>query len=188
MGEGSLAGAGGLRGGRAVRVVFAVKRGWYRLRYRRLTLGRDVEIRGRIRLRRGIRVHIGERTRINKLVRFAGPGEVRVGADCLLNATWIGSWTSVTIEDRCLLSDCELLDSDFHNLPPKLRHDPATPATRAPIVVEENVWIGTHALVLKGVRIGRDSVVGAATVVRTDVPPGVVVVGNPQQTVKKFHD
>ncbi|MFI9527001.1 acyltransferase [Micromonospora rosaria] len=168
--------------------MYAFRRGWYRLRYRRLTLGRDVEIRGRIRLRRGVRVSIGDRTRVNKLVRFAGPGEVRVGTDCLLNATWIGCWTSVTIGDRSLLSNCELIDNDFHNLPPELRHEPATDRTRAPIVIGENVWIGAHALVLKGVRIGDDSVVGAATVVRTDVPPRVVVVGNPQQTVKKFHD
>ncbi|RKN40263.1 acyltransferase [Micromonospora endolithica] len=179
---------GGIRRGLVVRAVFAAKRHWYQLRYPGLTLGDGVEIRGRIRLRRGVRVTIGDRTRINKLVRFAGPGEVRVGADCLLNATWVGTWTSVTIGDRCLLSDCELVDNDFHNLPPEQRHEPPVPATRAPIVIEDNVWIGAHALVLKGVRIGRDSVVGAATVVRTDVPPRVVVVGNPQQTVKKFHD
>ncbi|MET8085712.1 acyltransferase [Micromonospora sp. NPDC005197] len=183
-----MVGAAGIRAKRAVHLVFALKRAWYRLRYRRLTLGRDVEIRGRIRLRRGVRVSIGDRSRLNKLVRFAGPGEVRIGADCLLNATWIGTWTSVTVGDRCLLSDCELLDNDFHNLPPEQRHAPPGPATRAPIVLEDNVWIGAHALVLKGVRVGRNSVVGAATVVRADVPPGVVVVGNPQQTVKKFHD
>ncbi|GIJ36041.1 acyltransferase [Verrucosispora sp. WMMD703] len=177
-----------IRRGLVVRTVFAVKRGWYRLRYPRLQLGAGVEIRGRIRLRRGVRVSIGAHTRLNKLVRFAGPGEVRVGADCLLNATWIGTWTSVTIGDRCLLSDCELLDNDFHNLAPDRRHDPPTAATRAPITVEDNVWIGAHALVMKGVRIGRDSVVGAATVVRADVPPGVVVIGNPQQIAKKFHD
>ncbi|MEV2240935.1 acyltransferase [Micromonospora sp. NPDC049891] len=178
----------GIRRGLVVRTVFAIKRRWYLLRYPRLHLGAGVEIRGRIRLRRGVRVSIGEHTRLNKLVRFAGPGEVRVGANCLLNATWIGTWTSVTIGDRCLLSDCELLDNDFHNLAPDRRHDPPTAATRAPITVEDNVWIGAHALVMKGVRIGRDSVVGAATVVRTDVPPGVVVIGNPQQIAKKFHD
>ncbi|MBQ1027090.1 DapH/DapD/GlmU-related protein [Micromonospora sp. C95] len=178
----------GIRRGLVVRIVFAVKRRWYRLRYPRLRLGAGVEIRGRIRLRRGVRVSIGAHTRLNKLVRFAGPGEVHVGADCLLNATWIGTWTSVTIGDRCLLSDCELLDNDFHNLAPERRHEPPTPASRAPITVEDNVWIGAHALVMKGVRIGRDSVVGAATVVRTDVPPGVVVIGNPQQIAKKFHD
>ena len=183
-----MAAAAGIRRGPLIGAVFALKRAWYQFRYPRLQLGRDVEIRGRIRLRRGVRVTIGDRTRINKLVRFAGPGEVRVGADCLLNATWIGVWTSVSIGDRCLLSDCELLDNDFHNLHPHLRHAPPVAATRAPIEVADNVWIGAHALVMKGVRIGRDSVVGAATVVRTDVPPGVVVIGNPQQIAKKFND
>ncbi|MFV2100635.1 acyltransferase [Micromonospora sp. LOL_024] len=177
-----------IRHGLAVRTVFAAKRGWYRLRYPRLRLGVGVQIRGRLRLRRGVRVSIGDHTRLNKLVRFAGSGEVRIGAHCLLNATWIGSWTSVTIGDRCLLSDCELLDNDFHNLAPVRRHDAPTAASRAPIAVEDNVWIGAHAMVMKGVRIGRDSVVGAATVVRADVPPGVVVIGNPQQIAKKFHD
>lgn len=172
----------------AIALVFALRRGYYRLKYPRLRLGRDVQIRGRIRLRRGVRVTIGDRTRLGKLVRFAGPGEVRIGSDCLLNGTWIGSWTTVTVGDRCLLSDCQLVDNDFHNLDPDQRHDPPGQATRQPIVLEENVWVGAHALVLKGVRIGRDSVVGAATVVRSDVPAGVVVIGNPQQIVKKFDD
>ncbi|MEV4757168.1 acyltransferase [Micromonospora sp. NPDC049559] len=158
------------------------------MRYPRLRLGRDVQIRGRIRLRRGVRVSIGDRTRINKLVRFAGPGEVRVGADCLLNATWIGCWTTVVVGDRCLLSDCQLVDNTFHNLDPDRRHDPPLPATRAPIELAANVWVGAGALVMKGVRIGRDSVVGAGTVVRADVPPRVVVIGNPQQIVKRFDD
>src|SRR5690606_28135060 len=118
----------------------------------------------------------------------AGPGEITIGADCLLNGTWIGCWTSVTIGNRCLLSDCELVDNDFHNLDPERRHDPPVPASRAPIVVEDNVWIGAHALVMKGVRIGRDSGVWAATVVRSDVPQRVVVIGNPQQIVKKFDE
>ncbi|ASW54899.1 DapH/DapD/GlmU-related protein [Plantactinospora sp. KBS50] len=172
--------------GAALRLAFAIKRRWYRLRYPRLRLGRDVQIRGRLRLRRGVRVTIGDRTRINKLVRFAGPGEVVVGADCLLNATWVGCWDRITIDDRCLLSDCQIVDNTFHNLDPARRHDPPGPGTRSPIVIEQNVWVGAGALVLKGVRLGRDSVVGAATVVRSDVPPRVVVIGNPQQIVKRF--
>jgi acetyltransferase-like isoleucine patch superfamily enzyme len=172
--------------GLLVSAVFAAKRGWYRARYRRLHLGDGVQIRGRLRLRRGVTVTIGDRTRLNKRVRFAGPGEVRIGADCLLNGTWMGCWQSIQVGDRCLLSDCELVDNDFHNLDPAHRHEPPGPATRAPIVVGDNVWIGTGSLVLKGVRVGRDSVVGAGTVVRSDIPPRVVVIGNPQQIVKRF--
>lgn len=169
-----------------IKAAYAVKRGWYRLRYRRLRLGHGVRIRGRLRLRRGVTVTIGDRTRINKRVRFAGPGEITVGADCLLNGTWMGSWQSIRIGDRCLLSDCELVDNAFHNLDPARRHEPPGPSTRAPITIGDNVWIGTGSLVLKGVHIGTDSVVGAGTVVRSDIPPRVVVTGNPQQIVKRF--
>lgn len=175
-------------GGLIVREIFRIKRTWYRLRYPRLTLGRDVQIRGRIRLRRGVTVVIGDRCRLNKLVRFAGPGRVEVGPDTLLNGSWIGCWTTVTIGAGSLLSDCELVDNTFHNLDPARRHAPPGPSTRAPITVAGNVWIGAGALVLKGVTIGRDSVVGAATVVRSDVPERVVVIGNPQQIVKRFDD
>jgi acetyltransferase-like isoleucine patch superfamily enzyme len=169
-----------------INIVFAVKRAYFRARYPGLTLGKGVQIRGRIKLRRGIKVTIGDRTRINKRARFAGPGTVTVGADCLLNESWIGCWTSVTIGDRCLISNCEIMDNDFHNLDPATRHHPAVPATRAPIVIGENVWIGSDALILKGVHIGSGSVVGAACVVRADVPENVVVTGNPQIIVKRF--
>jgi acetyltransferase-like isoleucine patch superfamily enzyme len=174
--------------GRLAGEVFRLKRAWYRLRYRRLTLGRDVQIRGRLRLRRGVTVEIGDRCRLNKLVRFAGPGHVRVGDDCLLNGSWIGCWTTVTVGQGSLLSDCELVDNTFHNLDPARRHDKPSPSTRAPITLGENVWVGSNALVMKGVTIGRDAVVGAATVVRSDVPPAVVVIGNPHQIVKRFDD
>lgn len=53
-----------------------------------------------------------------------------------------------------------------------------------PITVEDNVWLGGGAVVLAGVTIGRDSVVGAGAVVTKDVPPGVVVVGNPARVVR----
>lgn len=170
------------------RLAFAVKRVYYRVKYPKLKLGRGVQIRGRIRMRRGVRVTIGDRTRVNKLVRFVGPGQVTIGNDTLLNETWIGAWLAVTVGERCLLSNCEIVDNAFHNLDPRRRHDRPDASTCAPIAIGDNVWVGSHALVFKGVTVGRDSVIGAAAVVRSDVPPGVVVIGNPQQIVKRFDD
>ncbi len=169
-----------------IRLVLAIKAIYFRVRFRGLSIAKGVQIRGRIRLRRGVTVTLGERTRINKFVRFAGPGSVTVGADCLLNETWVGCWESVTIGDQCLLSNCEIVDNDFHNLHPGSRHAPPGPATRAPVVIGNNVWIGSHALIMKGVHIGDNSVVGAGSVVRSDVPEGVVVAGNPHAIVKRF--
>jgi maltose O-acetyltransferase len=56
--------------------------------------------------------------------------------------------------------------------------------TARPITLEENVWIGAGAIVGPGVTIGRDSVVGAGSVVVRDVPPGVVVAGNPCRVLR----
>ncbi|MGA8210767.1 MAG: acyltransferase [Nocardioidaceae bacterium] len=177
-----------LSGPRAVAagVVFALKRRWYAARYPTLEMGRHVKFVGRLRLRGGTRLVLGDNVRLRKQVRVNGGGTVTVGADTLLNGCFLISATEITIGPRCLVSDAGILDNDFHNLPPALRHEPPTELTRAPVHIEENVWIGAHALVLKGVRIGRDSAVGAGAVVRADVPAQCVVSGNPATVVKRF--
>jgi len=157
----------------------------YRLRYgRRLRCGRDVVILGGLRIMQGTTLVLGDRTRVRRAVVVNGGGVVTVGADTLLNGCWIGAATKVSIGDRCLVSDCFITDNDFHNLEPWLRHEPPGQRTRSPIRIEDNVWVGAQAWVLKGSSIGRDSVISAATVVRGEVPPGVVVVGNPAVVVK----
>ncbi len=60
--------------------------------------------------------------------------------------------------------------------------------TAAPVVIEENVWIGGAAIVLPGLRIGRNAVVGAGAVVTRDVPSNKVVVGNPARVVKEVEN
>jgi hypothetical protein len=161
----------------------------YRIRYpRRLRVGRGVVILGRLRLARGTRLELGDRTRVRGKVIVNGGGRVVVGPDSLLNGCWILAGSEVTLGARCLLSDCGITDSDFHHLDPLSRHLPPDASTRRPVRLADNVWVGAHALVLKGTDIGEDSVVGAGSVVRGEVPRGVVVAGNPAQVVKKFDD
>ena len=174
----------------AVRVgaegVFAVRRVWYRLRYRHLRVGRGVRFVGRLRLRQGTSLVLGDHTRVRGHVIVNGGGRVEVGADSLLNGCWIVATEHVELGAGCLVSDCGITDSDYHNAEPRLRHQPALPATRRPVTVGRNVWIGAHALVLKGTRIGEDSLVGAGAVVRGEVPAGVVVTGNPAVVTGTF--
>ncbi len=56
----------------------------------------------------------------------------------------------------------------------------------APIVIEDDVFVGTDALVLKGVTIGEGAVVGAEAVVSQDVPSRTVVAGNPATVVREL--
>jgi len=53
-----------------------------------------------------------------------------------------------------------------------------------PVTVEDNVWLGGSAILLPGVRIGRNAVVGAGAVVTHDVPPNMVVAGNPARVIR----
>lgn len=55
-----------------------------------------------------------------------------------------------------------------------------------PIVIEDNVWIGGGAILLPGVRIGRNAVVGAGAVVTRSVPANTVVVGNPARVLREI--
>jgi len=55
-----------------------------------------------------------------------------------------------------------------------------------PIIIEDDVWIAANAMVLKGVTIGRCSIVAAGSVVTKDVPPNVIVAGNPSRIVRKI--
>jgi maltose O-acetyltransferase len=92
---------------------------------------------------------------------------------------------SVSIGSRCLIGDAVLiLDSDFHNLSAEGRH--SGPAETAPVVLEDNVFIGSRVIILKGVTIGKDSVIGAGSVVVRSIPPGVIAAGNPAKAIRNL--
>jgi len=74
------------------------------------------------------------------------------------------------------------MDSDFHDLSPEGRH--FGPASAEPVVIEDNVFIGSRAIILKGVTIGRDSVIGAGSVVTRSIPPRTVAAGNPAKVLR----
>lgn len=77
-----------------------------------------------------------------------------------------------------------IVDTDFHPLHPQDRlRDPQGGKT-APVIIEDNVFIGMNCLILKGVRIGRNSVIGAGSVVSRDIPPDVIAAGNPAVVIK----
>jgi acetyltransferase-like isoleucine patch superfamily enzyme len=80
----------------------------------------------------------------------------------------------ITIGDRVLIGPRVTLSTAGHPVEPGERHDFIT---HAPIVIEDDVWIGAAATITPGVTVGHGSVVGAGTVVAHDVPPMSVVTG-----------
>lgn len=60
--------------------------------------------------------------------------------------------------------------------------------SKGPVVVEDDVWIGTRAIILSGVTIGKGAVIGAGAVVSKDIPPYAIAVGNPCKVLKYRFD
>ncbi len=111
--------------------------------------------------------------------------KVRLGAGTHLNnaVTVVSEGPGVSLGQRCLLGPgVHIYDSDFHALEAELRV--SGEPRRAGVSIGDDVFLGTNAIVLKGVEIGPGSVVAAGAVVVDDVPPGGVVAGNPAREVR----
>ena len=79
-----------------------------------------------------------------------------------------------------------LIDTDCHPLDYSVRRNSNDGTCSAPIVIEDDVWIGAHSIVLKGVTIGARSIIGAGSVVTKNVPADCIAAGNPCKVIRKL--
>ena len=120
-----------------------------------------------------------------KVFLMAGmPGaRIVIGDDVGVSGCVISAAQLVSIGDRVLIgSGALVMDSDAHPLSAEARRTGGGVKTM-PVFIEDDVFIGARAMVLKGVRIGKGAVVGAGAVVTKDVPPNAIVAGNPARVV-----
>ena len=156
--------------------------------FRRATLGQRVRAWGPLRVANYGQMIIGDRVRLVSepavLELVAGRnGRLEIGERSFINyGGSISAHKLVQIGPRCNIGPHVLLmDNNFHRLEPDRRDE--MPPSR-PIILEENVFLGARVIVLGGVTIGRDSVVGAGSVVTRDIPPGVIAAGNPAKVIR----
>jgi acetyltransferase-like isoleucine patch superfamily enzyme len=132
-------------------------------------LDRDVAIyrwsvielgKGECNLRIGAHSHVQSGCTLNAFV-----GNITIGANCM-------------IAPRCVLTPYQ---HNFSDISRPMREQPLT--SRGDIVIEDDVWLGSHACVMDGVTIGRGAVVGAGAVVTKDVPPYAIVGGIPARVM-----
>ncbi|MFT5709339.1 MAG: acetyltransferase-like isoleucine patch superfamily enzyme [Halioglobus sp.] len=128
---------------------------------------------------------IGEpmhRVEIGVWGRAEGQGRVEIG-DCVLMSpgSRLSASDEITIGNGVMMANgTYITDSDWHTLYDRTERDEKV----TPVHIGNNVWLGDHSTVLKGVTIGENSVVAARAVVTSDVPANVVVAGSPAEVIK----
>jgi acetyltransferase-like isoleucine patch superfamily enzyme len=115
------------------------------------------EVGVRLEVYRGATLVIGKGTYLNRNVHIVVAESVVIGRGVKIG------WDTV------------IMDTDLHG------HS-GRPAQAKPVVIEDDVWIGCRALILKGVHIGKGAIIGAGAIVTKDVPP-LAIVGSPRAKV-----
>lgn len=111
-------------------------------------------------------LRIGERTYIGRFATFACMENITIGRD-------------IMISDRVYIGDC-LHGFDRSDLPIKDQYMHSS----GPVVIGDGTWIGIGAAIMPNVKIGRNCVIGANSVVTHDVPDGCVVAGSPARALR----
>lgn len=129
---------------------------------------------------------IGRNFRCSLIV--ANNAELLIGENVGFSSVAIVCHSKIYIGDNVKIGGGSVIyDTDFHSLCSKDRKDPKLDSKNAvslPIYIADDVFIGSHSTILKGVSIGSNSVVGACSVVTKDIPPGEVWAGNPAKKIK----
>lgn len=133
-------------------------------------------------------------------VHFAlGPqARMRIGNHCYFTNPVLMCELEMQFGDYVMIGwNATIADSDFHPLDPALRIQdaiacshlggaPRQPVVSRPVIVEDDVWIGPNAAILKGVRIGTGSIIEPGALVTRDVPARCRVLGNPAEIVERL--
>jgi acetyltransferase-like isoleucine patch superfamily enzyme len=110
---------------------------------------------------------------------------IRVGDGCGFTGTTFVAAARIEVGRRVQIgANTSVVDTDFHPLQPEARQQDFNAGAAAPIVIKDDVFIGMDSLILKGVTLGAESVVGAGSVVTRDVPPRTIAAGNPAVVVR----
>lgn len=159
-----------------------------------ISIGERLEMEGFPYITGPVKVYIGNDVRLSGSFaissgRIFDEPEFRIGNRTFIGAGCVFSVAkSITIGDDVLIAaECSVSDYSAHPLDPESRiaGGQVDPEEVRPVRIENKAWLGRGATILPGVTIGEGAVVGAATVVTKDVPPGGICVGNPGRLLSR---
>lgn len=118
-------------------------------------------------------LYFGDDIRLGDLVHIVAVQSVKIGNDCLFAS-------------NIFVSDCDhgsYIDSSQDiNIHPKDR-----PLYSSPVIIGDDCWIGENVCILKGSKIGSHCIIGANTIVNSEIPDYSIVVGQPGRVIKRYN-
>jgi acetyltransferase-like isoleucine patch superfamily enzyme len=119
-------------------------------------------------------------------------GTLSIGNHVGMSATAIICNHQISIGNNVTIGgNTVIYDTDFHVLDPQIRNNKTLDkqgAKKAAVCIADNVFIGAHSTILKGVTIGENSVVGACSVITKNIPSNEIWAGNPAKFIRSLHD
>lgn len=123
---------------------------------------------------------IEDTAEIGKVSIIGHKNLLSVGSSSFIGQAYIALHDCVKIGERVCINDDVKILTGSHNV-----SSSKWDQTKKEIIIDDYVWIGTGAMILPGVHLGRGAVVGAGAVVSKSVEPGGIVVGNPAKVIDK---
>jgi maltose O-acetyltransferase len=112
---------------------------------------------------------------------YCSDPNMTVGENVGLADTFILAYAPVVIGNNCSFSFRNMIITSTHDL------DDFSTGIAKPITIGNNVWITTNVMILAGVTIGDNTVIGAGSIVTKDIPSGVFAAGNPCVVIKQIN-
>ncbi|WP_295103020.1 acyltransferase [uncultured Candidatus Kuenenia sp.] len=168
-----------------------------------ITIGKKYKIYGNIFIENSGKIVMGDNFKANSGKRYnpiggdtvlrlicAKNAELSIGNNVGISNSTIYCTTKIVIEDNVAIGGgCKIWDTDFHSLDPTIRLtalDKGVNIKTGTIHIKKNAFIGGGAVILKGVTIGENSVIGAYSLVSADVPANEIWGGNPAKFIRKL--
>ena len=129
-------------------------------------------------IRQGATIH--ETAEIGIVNAEGHKGNLSVGAFSFIGRVYMALHAQIKVGERVCINDGVDILTGSHDV-----NDPKWNHIKEMVIIDDYAWIGTGAMILPGVHIGRGAVVGARAVVSRSVAPGAIVVGNPARPISK---
>lgn len=114
--------------------------------------------------------------------------QIKIGDNVGMSSTRMWIHSGLTIGNNVKIGGGVLImDTDCHPMDYQIRRSSNENTKYAPIIIEDDVWVGAQCIVLKGVTIGARSIIGAGSVVTRDIPADCIASGNPCNVIRRIN-